>query len=144
MAAVERRCESCGAAYTTTRPQLAKYCSGKCRKRAADQREAQRAADVEAANPQVSASGARPTPSTELVERLSGELEAAGRLDTVAGRQALLLARRLEDPLTSFGAAAASLSKELREVLAEAMAGVAREGDPVDELRARRERKHLA
>lgn len=142
---MERTCEACGAAYTPKRA-TSKYCSPKCRKRAADRREAERSA-ARAASSQVSAPAPeRSKPSTEFVDRITAELDAAGRLDTVAGRQALLLARRLEDPETSFGSAAASLSRELREVMAEAMAGVAMADDPVegfrDELRERRERKH--
>ena len=131
---MDRSCEVCGASYAAKRA-TAKYCSPKCRKRAADRREAERAAE-RAASSQVSASDQRrPEPSTEFADRIAAELEAAGRLDTVPGRQALLLARRLEDPETSFGSAAASLSKELREVMAEAMAGVAQAGDPVDAIR---------
>lgn len=137
---MDRSCEVCGAAFAPKRA-TAKYCGPACKKRAFDQRAAQRAAAKSGLNPQVNGSEDRPKLSRELTDRVTTELEAAKRLDTVAGRQALLLARRLEDPETSFGAAAASLSKELREVMAEAMAGVAREGDPIDELRARRERK---
>ncbi len=146
---MDRTCEVCGAGYAARRA-TAKYCSPKCRKRAADRREAERAAE-RAASAQVSVSRpGRTEPSTEFADRIAAELEAAGRLDSVAGRQALLLARRLEDPETSFGSAAASLSKELREVLAEAMAGVAQVGDPIeairdgirDDLKKYRDRKH--
>lgn len=142
---MDRTCEVCGGQYVAKRA-TAKYCSGACRKRAADRREAERVGQ-RAASSQVSApKDPRPALSTDLVDRVTADLEAAGRLDSVAGRQALLLARRLEDPETSFGSAAASLSRELREVLAEAMAGVALADDPVegfrDDLRERRERKH--
>lgn len=137
---MDRSCEVCGARYAPKRA-TSKYCSPACKKRAFDQRAAERAAARSAEKSQVSESAQRPARSTELTDRVTAELEAASRLDTVAGRQALLLARRLEDPETSFGSAAASLSKELREVMAEAMAGAAKEGDPVDELLRRRELK---
>lgn len=142
---MDRTCEVCSTQYVAKRA-TSKYCSGACRKRAADRREAERAADRAASSQVSEPAAARPAPSTELTDRIAAELEAAGRLDSIAGRQALLLARRLEDPETSFGSAAASLSRELREVMAEAMAGVALADDPVerfrDELRERRERKH--
>lgn len=141
---MDRTCPVCGTEFVAKRA-ASVYCKPACKKRAFDQRAAQRA---EQAKPQVSTSPKRPERSTDLTDRITAELEGAGRLDSVAGQQALLLARRLEDPDTSFGSAAASLSKELREVMAEAMAGVAQADDPAqavqDELKKRRERRQFA
>lgn len=67
------------------------------------------------------------------------ELEAAGRLDSMLGQVALLLAERMCEFDTGSGTAA--LSKELRAVMATAVQGAPAAADPVDELRARRDRK---
>lgn len=75
-----------------------------------------------------------------LVDVTRRELEAAGVLDSVLGQQALALASRIMSPMST-GASVASLSKELRVVMVEATAGVQAVGDPLDELRARRDAK---
>ena len=78
-----------------------------------------------------------------LVAAVRAELEAADRLSTVAGQHALELARRIAAaPEMSSGVAA--LSRELRAVMGEALAGVGAAADPVDELRARRDAKRRA
>ena len=62
------------------------------------------------------------------------ELEAAGRLDTSAGLAAVVLAQRIaagEDT----GAGIAAMVKQLGATMADALRGVAVEGDPLDELR---------
>jgi hypothetical protein len=75
-----------------------------------------------------------------LVEATQRELSDASRLETVLGRQAVELARRIASP-SETGASVASLSKEFRAVMEAAMEGVGVAADPLDELRARRERK---
>jgi hypothetical protein len=139
---VDRPCEVCGTAYRPTRS-TAKYCSPRCKKRAADKRVADRLAAERAATPRP----AETSQSTALVDQVRAELEEAGRLNTVIGRQALLLATRLETNTNDTGGSAAAVSKELRAVMAEAMSGVHQAEDPVqqsqDELKKRREkRKH--
>lgn len=79
-------------------------------------------------------------PTGGLVDATKRELETAEVLDTVLGQQALALAQRILSP-ASTGASVASLSKELRTVMSEATAGVKVADDPLDELRARRDRK---
>jgi hypothetical protein len=74
------------------------------------------------------------------VAAITEELEAAGRLGSVLGRQALALARAVDDPSTS-GAAVASLSRELRVVMAEAVRGAVVVRDGLDEVAARRAAK---
>ena len=68
------------------------------------------------------------------------ELEAADRLDTVLGQAALVLARRIESPMET-GSSIASMTKQLRETLADALKGAQRVADPLDEIRARRDSK---
>jgi hypothetical protein len=78
-----------------------------------------------------------------LVEAIRRELEEAERVDTVLGQQALELAGRIVSPLST-GASVATLSRELRTVMAEATAGAVLAADPLDELRLRRDTKRNA
>ncbi|WP_201029539.1 hypothetical protein [Mycolicibacterium canariasense] len=76
-----------------------------------------------------------------LVKATMVELEAAGKLDSMLGQQALALARRMSGEVTGI----AALSKELSRVMAAATANtpgsVAAVADGIDELRARRDAK---
>lgn len=87
---------------------------------------------------------ARPAPKAgTLAGAVVRELEAAGRLDTSAGLAAVVLAQRIaagEDT----GAGIAAMAKQLGATMADALRGVAVEGDPLDELRARRAAKETA
>lgn len=127
---MERRCDRCGKAYEAKRP-TSKYCSSSCRAR-------------QSTSPKV-VEVPLPTPNgyTDLLSVTERELQDAGRLDTVLGRQALQLAGRISSPHET-GASVASLSKEFRAVMEAAMDGVGAKADPLDELRARRELKRSA
>jgi hypothetical protein len=72
---------------------------------------------------------------------VEAELAAAGRLGTAAGQSALVLARRIDagDGETAAGLAAAV--KQLGATLADAVRGGEVAVNPLDELRAARERK---
>ncbi|MGW6121494.1 hypothetical protein ACWFRF_20800 [Nocardia sp. NPDC055165] len=83
-------------------------------------------------------SAAPPANTNPLVEAVRATLDAAGRLDTVLGRQAVALAEAMS---SASGTALAALSRELRTVQAEAMKGASTEVDPIDELKLRRDRK---
>jgi hypothetical protein len=74
------------------------------------------------------------------VDALTRELDAAGRLDSWLGQSALELARRISSSLES-GASAASMTKQLRETMADALKGAATADDALDELRKRRDSK---
>ncbi len=72
---------------------------------------------------------------------VTAELTAAGMLDSHQGQAALLLARRMESG-DDTGAALAQMVRQLRETMASALSSaVPDEVDPVDELRARRDRR---
>ena len=71
---------------------------------------------------------------------MRAELDGVGKLDSMLGQQALMLAQALGDPDESASGAAA-LSRELRAVMALALRGVRGAADQVDELRRRRDRK---
>ena len=72
-----------------------------------------------------------------MVAATQETLELAGRLDTVAGQQALRIAEAMTGRET--GAGLAALSKALSSVMAEALDGVRSSADHLDELKARRE-----
>lgn len=129
---MQRSCDSCGVEYQAKR-KASRYCSDTCRKRA------QRSPDRSPRRSVEPRDGGVP----RLVTATRAELEDAGRLDTVLGQQAMALAERIASPHET-GAAVASLSKELRAVMEAALDGVATKADPLDELRARRERKRAA
>lgn len=85
----------------------------------------------------------RPAPPSEpgeVAAAVEAELVAAGRRHTVAGELAVSLARRV-DATDESSSTVATLSREFRACLAAAMAGALPGPDPLDELRARRERQ---
>jgi len=118
---VVRTCASCGRQFEAQRS-TARYCGSTCRSRA------HRA-------PVVSVGQANP-----LREAVRQELEAAGRLETVLGQQALMLADRLAAQGDT-GSAVAALSRELRAVMEAALADAPAAADALDELAERRRRK---
>lgn len=130
----QRACDSCRNQYEAKRPN-SRFCSEPCRKRFSRQPGAVASLAVPADEP---ASHEGPlTRSTRL------ELEAAGRVDSSIGQLALLAARRL-DAGGETGSAVASLMREHRATVAEAVRGVQMAGDKLDELRAKRDRKLAA
>ncbi len=124
-------CVVCGRPFQALRS-TARYCDATCRQRA------KRAGGV-------SPVAALPEPPTDaepdLVAATRRELVRAKREDSVLGQQALALALRLSTGAADTGSAVASLSKELRAVMAEAMQGVPAAPDALDELMERRRRK---
>ena len=130
---MHRRCDSCGRYYVAKRPS-SRFCGDTCRKRY--QRDPSSA-------PPPPPEGTEPQPvDSELVTETRRNLESAGRLNTVIGQQAVLIAQRLASPHET-GASIASLSREFRVVMESALSDVAAT-DPLDELRDRRDRKRAA
>jgi len=132
---VERECGSCGRSYEARRASSL-FCGPTCRQRASR-------ALAAGLPPRPSTSDERdeaPTPPSELERAVTRELEAAGRLQTAFGQVAVELAYRVASPHET-GAAVASLARELGATMAAALAGVAQTADPLDEIRARRDRK---
>ena len=116
---MQRACDSCGASYEAKRKN-SRFCSGTCRVRAS------RGAVTPAVRASVSS---LPPPVVEpeesslgLVVAVRQELEDAHRLETSLGQASLALAVRLESKGDT-GAAVASLNRELRATLAEAVKG---------------------
>lgn len=131
-----RNCDVCSTPFEAQRPQ-ARYCGKNCRTRA------HRAGIAASRTPE------RMEPRAErdcsgLVDAVTAELEAAERLNTVAGQHALELANRIVSaPSVSTGVA--SMSKQLQSVLAEALRGAEQKrANLLDELRERRDRKRAS
>jgi hypothetical protein len=127
-----RKCGSCGKSIESMGSR-ARYCSATCRVRAHKGKVAELPRPASLGDVQQRSSG--------LAAAVERELSAAGRLETVLGQQALLLAQRIGAPMDT-GSSVASLSRELREVMAKALESAARVADPMDELRALRERRN--
>lgn len=133
-----RSCASCGGSLASQRAD-AVYCGDTCKKRA---QRAQRAAERQRTAPErgITLDSGSNAP---LVASVRSALAEAGRESTVAGQMALELAVRVANR-KELGSSVASLAKQLRETMAEAVAGVAAAADPLDEIRARRDAKRNA
>lgn len=121
-----RCCDSCGSEYLAKRAN-SRFCSDRCRKRA------QRGDVVDFPSRQ---------PETGALEAAARvELETAGVVESFLGQDALRLARMV-DTGKGTDAAMATLNRELRATMAEALSRAARPDSPVtrlrDELAARR------
>ena len=129
---MRKHCTVCGEEFEAKR-NTAKYCSRRCSVRAS--RQPKPGPD----QPQMPAD-----PDAELWTATLAELTAAGRVESASGQASLLLARRLDSPLTETGSSVAAMVREHRAALADALRGAVAEANPLDELRARRERKRAS
>ncbi len=124
---MNKQCQGCGNDFEAKRSDK-RYCSDACRLRR------QRLGPI--------TEGLDPVGS-DLRTVIIADLTKADRLETVTGKLALALADAIGSPFTT-GAAKASLSKELRSVMAGVVAGTESAHDPVDQLRRRRALKLAA
>lgn len=130
-----KTCAHCGTAFEA-RTARARYCGSTCRARASEK--AKRDGATPAPMPVAPVQSA---PSAGgLVDAVRRELEAAQRLDSFLGQQALGLAARIGAG-SDTGSAVAALSKELRAVMDAALADAPKAADALDELSERRRRK---
>ncbi|GAC1386312.1 MAG: hypothetical protein NVSMB4_13570 [Acidimicrobiales bacterium] len=128
-------CATCGGSFEASKGN-ARFCGATCRKRG------ERAKNLALTLPPAP-EGAQGVSEPDLVAAVRRELSEADRLTTVAGQVALELAVRVANR-REMGSAVASLSKQLREAMAEAMVNVAVEASPLDEIRARRDARRNA
>jgi len=135
---MQRKCATCGKTYQATRPN-SKYCKPGCRVRA-HRSPKKSPKPVDLSLPELLAGLGSAKTGWPLTDAAARELEAADRLDTVLGQAALVLARRIESPMET-GASIASMTKQLRETMADALKGAQQVADPLDEIRARRDSK---
>lgn len=132
---ITKGCEFCSVQYRTSSP-TSRFCSNKCRQAAHRQR------NSEAVTPQQASVTAEPDdspPPASTSKSVRAQLEQAGRSETYLGQAAIALAERIDSSRSVMGFAA--LVKELRVTMDAALAGVKVAEDPIDELRARRDRK---
>jgi len=129
---VKRECDECGLQYVARRGN-SRFCGDTCGKRS----QRARAAGLPLLAATLDGHGA---PPSLLVEAVSRELDEVGRLGTVGGQMAVLLAHRVASRRET-GSATAALAKQLHLTMAAALGGVAKAADPLDEIRARRDAK---
>jgi hypothetical protein len=127
---VRKVCADCGTGFDAKRPQ-AKFCGDRCRKRA--QRRPVRP-ETPGNRDGLAGPGA-------VEQATAAELATAGRAGRPAGQCALVLARRIDQADGEPGGGLAALVREHRAALADALADVVPAGNPLDELRRRRERR---
>lgn len=143
---IVKKCETCGRQYEAASAR-ARFCGNTCRSRAhraAGGREG-RAVAGDNVRPLHVAPPAPAQRSEGLAATVERQLEDAGRLDTWEGQGALALARRIESGRDT-GSAIASLHRELRAAISEALKGVGTTESAVqrrrNELDARRAARH--
>jgi hypothetical protein len=127
-------CQVCEEPFEAKRS-TAKYCSERCKKR--NQRGGGSAKAAKRDNE-------RPIGVGSVAAATLLELQQAGRLHSPLGQAALALAHRLDVSHMDTGGGVASLAKQLEATLAAATSDAEVEDDPIDELRAARERKRAA
>ena len=126
---MQRACEACGKSFNAVRAS-ARFCSDACRKRVARHGGAKPQLSVVESMPE------RPKNAGSLLGAVMIALEEAKTLETPAGRLAVSLASRIEDPVSmDSGSAVAALSRELRAVMAEALARSSKSSSPLDLIR---------
>lgn len=77
-----------------------------------------------------------------LVNQTFKKLSDGKLLETYEGQLAMTLAGRIQNSLTDSGSSVASLSKELRQLMADLMTRAVEAKDPIDELLLRRKRRN--
>lgn len=125
---MQRACDSCSVSYDAVRPS-SRYCSSRCRGRASR---------AGTSKPRVSVEAPIASTSTLVADQVRRELGEL--IDSAAGQMALSLALRL-DAAVDTGSAMAAVARELRSILTEMLGLTADAADPIDELKAARERR---
>lgn len=125
-------CQRCGDEFTAQKS-TAKFCSASCR--VAWHRASAKPGGVVSLDSRRKAERLQPAASVEDVTS-AVRAELGDQVSTALGQQALLLARRLDSGQDPSGAAVASLSKQLVDVMARVYdkAGASGEVDPLAEI----------
>lgn len=133
---MRKQCAACGKEFESKRKN-AKYCPGssRCRVRAHRAPKADEPESPVNAAPDPPAGDVAPFEGA-LTRVTRAQLERARRLDTPLGVNALILAARLDNPLSlaDTGSSFAAISKEYRAALAEAMRDAETERDELDDI----------
>jgi hypothetical protein len=150
---VKKSCEACGNLFETPKS-WGKFCGATCRKRASRaSAETPREAKIKpvrvpeppktreiAPEKPPPAPRWQPVAAHPLISQTTRALEEAGALESVLGQTALRLAEKLAGNFDT-GSAMASLSRELRAVMQQALTEGTAKADSLDELAARRMQK---
>lgn len=128
----------------------AQVCSDKCRKRVANH--SAKIVQIRLNAPQTIPASELPIQgdqsapekpaSMTLVNQTFKKLSDGKLLETYEGQLAMTLAGRIQNSLTDSGSSVASLSKELRQLMADLMTRAVEAKDPIDELLLRRKRRN--
>jgi hypothetical protein len=134
---VRRRCDACGAPYEAQRA-TSKYCHQRCRVRASNVRKSGRQARPREAVVSTLPPADQPGdgPAAAAVRR---KLTEVGRLETYLGATALALAGQI-DAGASVGLT--GLARQLQATMGAVLEGAQSTTDLVDDLKARRARRH--
>lgn len=136
---MKRRCDACGRSYEA-KTKRSQYCDrADCRRRRARLRKNGRS-NVVPFRGQAEEHAERDAGGS-VAKATQRELEAANKLDTSIGQAAMTLARRLDAGDADTGSSLGAVAKELRTLMAEALKDMKIPHDPVDELRAKREKR---
>lgn len=125
---IQRACDHCGKSYEAKRT-TSRFCCSGCR-RTAGKRRAGQVVDL-------------PSGSAGVVGATETQLQTMGMIGSPLAASALVLAQRIDRAAESpeSGSSLASMVKELRMTLVEVAKDRKIEADPIDELRAKRERR---
>ena len=132
---MERACESCERPFLP-KSRKQRFCSSTCRQRSYEARKSGGSVVVE-----LPVAPVDDDPS--VLGATLRELRAVGRESSARGRAALAVAARLDLAMSGrdTGSAFAALVREHRAALEAATEGAAAAADPIDELRAARDRR---
>lgn len=132
---MKRTCDACGGGYEGSK--RSRFCDrAECKRlRARARKQAQRGGNV-VEFPAEPESG-----QGSVHEATLRELTVAGMVDTTVGQSALALAKQLDWGVLDTGSSKAAVARQLQALMADAMKDVKVADDPVDELRAARERR---
>ena len=131
---VDRPCDYCATTYTA-KTARSRFCSVKCRTRNHERPDLARVVPLEPAPTAPERDVRGPVAAATFAE-----LSAHDRQDTALGLGALNLASALDNPAET-GSARAALHRQWTVAMDQALEGVARANDPLDQLAERRARR---
>lgn len=138
---MQRNCDACGKPYEA-RSSRSKYCAEVDCKRARERaRKRKKPGDVVP----FPAQPGQPVDQLGPNERIThAELDAADRLMTIAGQNAMSLARRLDQAAGDTGSSFAALAKQHLAAVEKALEGVATAEDPIDRRKKAMQERRLS
>lgn len=131
------QCSRCGKTFEAKR-KTAQYCSVKCRTAATRARQREDAPPPRREGAQVYALPPTPKDEVGFAAATEAKLKDAGRLDTYQGLAAMFAARVLDSGVQDTMSSMATMLREYKASMREALDGVKAVDDPVDSLLKRR------